>query len=305
MASAMLFASCGSRGDNSKKIEEDIDVLEEFIGDVLDGDDTGFLKICPDLNTGDTKDYIDSYVYMLERYQGKTQISYEYETDIENIRKDDYSYDISLSVSFEYEEVGVIYSGEAEFSGVLSFDEEGDLYRSDVAYLLDDLADQAEYWVGELKSVMVEGGYNYVGVTSVENVCEALKALGLTQLTWEDYWWDEGTFYVSDEADELFATDFVGNSYEFEFFGSDEEARSQFDEFTSYFFDPSSSSLTSGFTVNTVDEGEFAYITFESDDILFGAYYSGSAVMSVNVVDGNIDEANELLEMLGFPELER
>ena len=131
----------------------------------------------------------------------------------------------------------------------------------------------------------------------IDDVAKALEDAGLEELTWDDYWWEEGTFCYKEE-NELDGTGADGNSYNFKVFENDEDAREEYDRNTSYII-----SMAEEYDVDMdkVDKDDYAYLIMTEEDEAIAYYYAGNCCLAITA--DNVDEANEVLSSIGWPEL--
>jgi len=132
---------------------------------------------------------------------------------------------------------------------------------------------------------------------TIDQVADAFEGAGFEKLTWDEYWWDANTFYVSDDETKAGATGADESSnYELEIYDSAEDAQAAYESDTGYII---SMAEAYDIDIDNVSEDDYAYLMATEEGEAIGYFWAGTSVFQVDADD--IDEANDILDALGYP----
>lgn len=307
LAMTLIFTACGSSKSDSGKTAKNLETTQTFIDHVMNGDKSKISRMAPGVSDKTLEDYSNTYLLFLSTYRGELTLTRDYEVELDDVREDDFKYDITISIRVDHSDAGEIYATESELTGVLSLNEEGKFYTSDVEALLEDLADASAQWKAELSEELQANGYTVMSVCSVETVADALELAGMQRLTWAEYWWDPGTFYVSDNGLQISGTGLDGSSFEWDRYATVEEARRRYEE-TKPYYDSNYAQLNSDLLYINIDNGDYAYVICSTDTgstIQYNAlYYYEDTMLAITTNPSELAAMNTFLAAIGYPEIE-
>ncbi len=136
-----------------------------------------------------------------------------------------------------------------------------------------------------------------IEAVDADAIKNAYEEIGLEELTWDDYWWDNGTFYIEEDGSKADGTGAEGNNYTWAWYEDEEEARTAYESAVTYL-----KPYEDEFDCEVVEEDDYSYFTANFEDEYIGYYYAGNCTLVVEVNEGGLDEANEFLSSIGYPE---